>query len=129
MGWARAETSVLSANVGHKSSGWMWNYASFAESPSMYLQASILGALAGHSLNQTQKSLILHTPEGARGPFSLESIIDLIPILHECDTAQLSITVFVHKAIGFYSTLEYSILASGWSHSLNPDWLLDLVWI
>ena len=37
---------------------------------------------------------------------------------------QLSITEFVPKAIGIHCTTESSILASGRSHSLSPDWLL-----
>ena len=35
----------------------------------------------------------------------------------------------VFQAISIYGTPEYSILASGWSHSSIPDWLLVLVWI
>ena len=48
--------------------------------------------------------------------------------LLRCGTKPKLITmVFMHKAIVIYYTLEYSILTSGWSHSLNPDWLLDMV--
>ena len=34
-----------------------------------------------------------------------------------------------HKAVGIYSIPVYSILTSGWSYSLCPDWLLVSVWI
>ena len=45
-----------------------------------------------------------------------------------CPTWSIT-TKFVYKQIGIYSTLEYSILASGWSHSLSVDWLLVSEWI